>query len=59
MLTVLTSVLVGAAIGSLLARWVFRESDLWSVLLIAGAAATASGAGAVFRGARRASRPSS
>jgi uncharacterized membrane protein YoaK (UPF0700 family) len=56
---VLMSVLVGAVVGALLARWVFRETDLWSVLLIAGAAAAASGVGAVVRGTRRARRPAS
>ena len=57
-LTVLVAAVVGAAVGALVARWVFGETDLASVWVIAGAAAAASGAGASIR-ARRVRRTSS
>lgn len=49
-------VLIGGVIGSLLARWVFGESDLTSVSLIAGAAAAAAGTASFVRAARHGRR---
>jgi hypothetical protein len=58
LLPVLMSVLIGAAVGALLARWVFGESDITAVSLIAGAAAAASGLGTIVRAARQEHRSS-